>query len=281
MTLIGIDIGAGHIRGARLTKSGIITKHTYILLHPKDNAQEVLIKLFEVIDKLITSRIEFIGVGVPGLVSAKGNVLELRNIDAWHNVSLKQILEKKYKKQVFIDNDANCFVLGEKYFGKAKKYNNVVGVIIGSGAGAGVLIKGKLYDGLDSGAGQFGDIKFNHKTVEDYCSGKLFLWKYHLTGVQMYNKVIKSNHVALDAFDKFGEYVAEELAIIMKSIAPEMIILGGSVAKAFCFFKHSMFKTLKERIPKHQFKLLKIKESTLRNAGILGAAMLYKEHLRR
>ncbi len=281
MTLIGVDIGAGHIRGGRVTKKGIITKSVYRILHPDDDVQEVLIKLFEVIDRLITHSVEFIGVGVPGLVSKHGNVITLRNIDAWRNVPLKSILERKYKRHTSIDNDANCFVLGEKCFGKAKKYNNVVGVIMGSGSGAGVLINGKLYDGLDSGAGQFGDIKFNHKTVEDYCSSKFFLWKYHLTGMQMYHKVIRGSHNALIAFDKFGVYVAEELAMVIESIAPEMIVLGGSVANSFRFFKNSMFETLKEKIPEHQFKLLKIKKSSLRHAGVLGAAMLYKDYLKR
>jgi glucokinase len=97
----------------------------------------------------------------------------------------------------------------------------------------------------------------------------------------MYNKARKKNHRALIAFDKFGEYVAEELAIIVESIAPEMIILGGSVSKSFRFFNEAMFKKLKELIPEHQFKKLKVKKSTLRNAGILGAAMLYKEYLHR
>ena len=69
---------------------------------------------------------------------------------------MKRIIEKKFKVPVSINNDANCFALGEKHFGK--KYNNMVGLIIGTGVGAGIIINGKLYCGHNCGAGEFGSI---------------------------------------------------------------------------------------------------------------------------
>ena len=280
MVLIGVDIGASSIKAGRV-RNNVIVKYTKRKIHKKDTTQDILEKLFEILDKLVTHKVKYIGIGVPGLVTEAGNVLELRNIFSWESVPLKALVQKKYKVPVFVNNDANCFVLGEKYFGKAKKYKNVVGVIMGSGAGAGIIVNNELYSGLDSGAGQFGNIAFRHKTVEDYCSGKYFLWKYHLTGVQAFNNVLGGNHKALEMFKEYGKNVGEELAIVIDALAPELIILGGYVAKSFRFFKKSMLKTLKEKIPKDQFRKLKIKASIRRNMGLLGAAVLYKDYIMR
>ena len=281
MVVIGIDMGGTEIKAGRVRK-GIITKTIRIKTRSHSNTDKILEQIYKVIDKLFHKDVKYIGIGVPGLVDEKmGVIRSLTNIPSLNNIPLKKILEKKYKRPVFIDNDAACFVLGEKHFGKGKKFKNIVGLIMGTGAGAGIIINNKLYSGVNSGAGEFGEIFFKHKTVEDYCSGKFFLWKYHLTGLQLFNRVTKGEHKALKIFNEFGENIGMELAIIIDSIAPEVIIIGGSVAKAYRFFKKSMLKTLKKEISPIQFKKIKIKASTRKNIGILGASLLHKEFLKK
>ena len=270
MALIGIDIGASSIK-AGIVKKGCIRKYVKINILSKDSKKQLINKLFQIIDKLINKDIESIGIGVPGLITKKGKIIKLKNLSCLNNVELKNLLKKKYKIPIFIDNDANCFALGEKYFGKAKKYKNIVGVIIGSGAGAGVIINNKLYSGTDSGAGQIGEIKFKNRTLEDYCSDKYFLWKYNLNGLQVFNNKNKK------AFDNFGENIAEELLIIIKMFSPEIIVLGGGVAKAFSLFKKTMNKKLKQNMNSKQYKQIKIVKTANKNSGILGAAVLSKE----
>ncbi len=280
MVIIGVDMGGTRIKAGRVYK-GRITKYTSKKTHAKMSQEEVMSQLFEVIDKLITHNVKFICIGVPGLVNEHGTVINLTNIHSWYNIPLKKILEKKYERPVFIENDANCFVLGEKYFGKAKTFRNIVGVIMGTGAGAGIIINNQLYKGLSGGAGEFGAVAFKHKTIEDYCSGKFFLWKYHLTGVQVFDKLTKGDSKALKIFKEFGENIGKELAVIIDSIAPEIIILGGSITKAYPFFKKSMLNSLKKEIPKIEFNKIKIKISTNKNIAILGASTLHKEYLKK
>jgi len=284
MVVIGIDIGGTEIKAGRV-KKGIITKVIKKKTKSHVSTEIFLEELFKIIDKLFHKDVKYIGIGVPGLVDEKiGVIRSLTNIPSLHNVPLKRIIEKKYDRPVFIDNDAACFVLGEKHFGKAKKYKNVVGLIMGTGAGAGVIINNKLYKGINSGAGEFGSIHYQHKKIEDYCSGKFFLWKYHITGLQLFNKITKRkriNHKALKIFNEFGENIGQELSLVVNILAPELIILGGSVANSYNFFKSEMFKTLKKEIPAAQYKRTKIKVSRRKYIAILGASVLHKEFLKK
>ncbi len=279
MVIIGVDMGGTRIKAGRVYK-GRITKYISKKTHARTSQEEVMSQLFKIIDTLMSHNVKFICIGVPGIVNEHGTVVSLTNIHSWYNVPLKKILEKKYGRPVFIENDANCFILGEKYFGKAKKFRNIVGIIMGTGAGAGIIINNQLYEGLAGGAGEFGAVEFRHKTIEDYCSGKFFLWKYHLTGINLFDRVRKGEHKAMKIFREFGENIGKELAIVVDSIAPELIILGGSIAKSYTFFKKAMLKSLKEEISDTQFSKLKIKVSTNKNIAILGASTLHKEYLK-
>ena len=80
-----------------------------------------------------------IGIGVPGLVDTnRGLVYDVINIPSWKEVALQKYMEERYHLSVYINNDANCFALGEYYFGKGKGFNSVVGLTVGTGIGAGL-----------------------------------------------------------------------------------------------------------------------------------------------
>ena len=79
---------------------------------------------------------------------------------SWKNIHLKNILERKFKVPVWIDNDAHCFTLAESIYGAAKEYKHVVGLTLGSGIGGGLVINKKLY------RGNAGCIELGHMTIE-------------------------------------------------------------------------------------------------------------------
>src|SRR5262249_25968742 len=114
--VIGIDLGATNIRGAVVNDNelGNIASQR---IHSDGTVEEVLQDIHQVIDALNTGDIAAIGIGVPSVVDVKeGIVYDVQYIPSWKEVPLKQHLEAKYKKPVFVNNDANCFVLGEYYF---------------------------------------------------------------------------------------------------------------------------------------------------------------------
>ena len=165
------------------------------------------------------------------------------------------------------------------YFGKGKKYKDLVGLIIGTGVGAGIIINGKLYSGQNCAAGEFGKIAYLKHDIEHYCSGKFFQNEYNIDGEALFQKALRNDKTAKEIFKTYGKHLGKALSIITSSLDPQIIILGGSVSKAHNFFKKSMNASLKDSVYTKTFKNLKIKASLNKNIALLGAASLFTRHL--
>ena len=148
-------------------------------INAKGSAEEVLQELFSITDQLIDNSVTSIGIGVPGLVNVEeGIVYDVVYIPSWKEVPLQKWMEDRYQIPVFVDNDANCFALGEYYFGKGKGHNSMIGLTIGTGLGSGIIINKKLYTGKNGGAGEFGMIDYLDHSYEYYASGQYFTKTY-------------------------------------------------------------------------------------------------------
>lgn len=275
MNHIGVDVGGTKIEVGKVQNNKIIR-----LLRTKTDSKcsqsKVISQITDLIDILIDKETKSIGIAVPAIVK-NGVVFETFNIRSWKKVPLKAILEKKYKIPVFIENDAKCFALGEKHFGVGKNYSNFVALTLGTGMGAGIILNDKLYVGNNCGAGEFGHVIYKNHDFEYYCSGKFFLNEHNISGEYLFNKPDKH---ALAIFNEFGKHLGKALAMIVYSLDPELIILGGAVSKSFKYFEKSMKQSLKESVFKISYKNLKIKVSTLNNPVLLGAVGLYEPELR-
>ena len=272
--VIGVDLGGTNVRAGLVAGSKLV-KMAELQLGPVKNRDQVLGLVYNVIEQVIDKNTIAIGVGVPSVVDTiKGIVYDVVNISSWKRVPLKKLLEDRYCIPVKINNDANCFVMGEKFFGKGRRAKNLVGLIIGTGLGAGIIINGKLYEGSNCGAGEFGMIPFKDSVLETYCSGQFFQKFYNIPGSNLYKKTDKQ---AAKIFSEFGKYIAEAIKIILYSYDPEIIIFGGSVSKSYLRFRVSMMKGLSDFAYKRAIKNLKIYVSQLKYPGVLGAAGLVAE----
>lgn len=216
---------------------------------------------------------------VPGLFDLENNtVLDVANIPSWKVVPLKQMLEARFQKRVLVNNDANCFALGEKHFGKGKPYRNFVGVTLGTGLGGGIIINDHLYSGQLGGAGEFGCVFYKESTVESYCSGQFFKNK-NLNGKEMAEKANAGDADALKLFDELGYHIAQGLSNILFALAPDAIILGGSVSKSYPLFEKSMRKAFEDFPFQKMYQNLKIEISDDTNMAVLGASSLVLDSL--
>ena len=280
MSFIGIDLGGTKISGGLVSNSKLV-KTAYEKINSKGNEKEVLAQITQLIDELVDKKVRGIGIGVPAIVDVdKGIVFETVNIPSWKNVPLKRILERKYGVPVFVNNDANCFALGEKYFGKGKKYQHIVAITLGTGVGAGIIINGKLYAGHNCGAGELGEAPFLDKRIESYCSGKYFLKQHGISGEELYQKALQRDPNAIDLFKIFGHNLGKALAMVVHTIDPEAIILGGSISKAYRFFEKSMKQSLQESTYQRSYSRLKIYVSKEANIAVIGAASLCYDSLK-
>lgn len=274
MKLIGVDLGGTNITAVLIEETKVL-KH-YTCETPFDQSKETVVDAIAgAISEVYDAKITGIGIGVPGLVDLQHNVvLDVVNIPSWDVVPLKQLLEGRFHKPVHVNNDANCFALGEKYYGKGKNYRNFVGITIGTGLGAGIVINNHLYPGKYCGAGEFGTIYYKDKTIEAYASGQFFK-DQNLSGKVLAQQAAAGDAEALILFDELGKHIGRAIANVLYALAPEAIILGGSVSRSYQYFEGGMRWVLENEFPYQRlYRSLSIEISELENSAGLGASSL-------
>jgi glucokinase len=271
--VIGIDLGATNIRGAIVSEKNISPIKSQRINNGTE--EEVLENVYALIDALINNTVTAIGIGVPSVVDIdEGIVYDVVYIPSWKEVHLKKILEQRYSIPVYVNNDANCFVLGEYYFGKGKGYNSVIGATFGTGLGAGVIINNKLFSGANCGAGEFGICDYLDKVYEYYCSGSFFKNVYNLDGEMVFNKAKEGDKKSLELYKELGVHIGNAIKLIMYTYDPQLIILGGSVSNAYSLFQETMWQRINTFAFTKTAERIKIEISELKNSGVLGAAAL-------
>lgn len=273
--IIGIDLGGTHVR-AGIVSEGRLSDIVSVRIPASGSVEEVLNIIFELIDPLTKENVNAIGIGVPSVVDIeKGIVYDVQNIPSWKKVELKKIMEERYHLSVWINNDANCFALGEKYFGKGKSFHSMIGLTIGTGLGGGIIINDKLYAGVNCGAGEFGCVEYLDQYVEYYASGQFFENCYQTNGEVVYKKALEGDPLSIMIFEELGTHLGNAIRMILYTYCPELIVLGGSISKAYPLFQERMWDRIRTYIYSNTLNQFHLEISELENSGILGAASLY------
>ncbi len=263
MRYIGLDIGGTGIKAGLVYKNKIIKK---VKVKTGKTKKEVIKNILSVIEQLFDSKVKAIGIGCPGPADyEKGVIWNTPNLPL-KGVNLKKIISQKFKRKVFMDNDASCFVLGEAVRLKKK---NVVGLTLGTGVGGGIVINGKLYSGKGN-AGELGHCTINFDgpteklgkgSLEAYLSGKAIKKIYGKEPSQLNKK----------EWARYGKLLGIGIANLAYAFDPDVVVLGGGISNEFKFFKSSMNREIKTRTT--------IKTKVLqgnKDGGILGAAKIIK-----
>lgn len=273
--LIGVDLGGTNVRSGLVSGQEII-KIEAEKIQSKDNEKAVIDQVINSISRVISPEVKAIGIGVPGILDTKeGIVYDVQNIPSWKAVPLKAILEKQFKVPVLMNNDANCFAAGEWHYGMGKETSNLTGLILGTGVAAGIICDDKLYEGRNCGAGEFGMIPYLDRNYEFYCSGNFFSHFHKSSGEAVYNKAAAGDPAALQIFQEYGKHLSSLIKTILYAVDPDMIVMGGSVSKAFPFFRDTLWAELQDFPYQPVIKNIKISASEINNIAILGAAALY------
>lgn len=274
-TVIGIDLGATNIRGACVNEKNISAIQSQ-RIRSHGTEQEVLEDIFALTNKLIDKKVGAIGIGVPSVVDIdEGIVYDVQYIPSWKEVHLKKLMEAHYQIPVYVNNDANCFALGEHYFGKGKGYDSMIGLTIGTGVGAGIIINNKLYPGQNCGAGEFGCVDYLDNIYEYYCSGSFFKNVYGIEGEEVFERAKQDDPGALELYKELGTHLGNAIKMIMYTYDPEIIILGGSVRLAYDYFQKTLWERVRTCVFTKSSERLRIEISELENSGVWGAAALY------
>lgn len=274
MKVIGVDMGATNLKVARVNRNQLEDTR-YVPVHRDMAADELLEGLYHSIGALITPDCMGIGIGVPTVVDPEtGTVYDVQNIPSWKAIPLRRLVENRFQLPVAVNNDANCFAIGEKVFGRAKEISNFAGITVGTGLGMGIVINNNLYNGILSGAGEIGMLPYKDDIVESYAGSFFFTRFYQSNPRLLHEQAMAGSAEAREAFRQFGIHLGEALKMVLYMLAPEAVILGGSICKAYDYFRESMLQQVQTFAYPDQIKNLIIEVSTLQEPGILGAAAL-------
>jgi glucokinase len=273
--ILGIDLGGTQVRVGKV-RGDTVERSAAARISSRERAEVVSAELYRAIDAVFDDQVTGIGCGVPSVVDLQnGVVYGVENIPAWREVPLKDDLERRYGVPAYVNNDANAFAVGELHFGAGRGHRNLVGLTIGTGLGAGVIVDGRLYSGENCGAGEIGAIPYREHTVEHYCAGAFFQRQAGMPGEDVFTRAQAGDAAALALFDEFGFELGHALMLVLYAYDPQLVVLGGSISVALPLFAARMRERLRQYPWPHVVERLRIVPGEAPDAGILGAAALY------
>jgi glucokinase len=280
--LLAVDIGGSKIAVmAREVGSERVVHEGKLKTPAEDGVGAILRLLDEQIDALPggLTGVKALGVAVPGHVDPEGTVIWAGNLAGWVNVPLRELLRERYSRPVFVERDANCAALGEKWCGAATEMNDFVFLALGTGVGAGLFLDGRIYRGAHFAAGEAGDMTFpsdeprksDAPTVSDVVGKRAIKKKARrVTGRRMSAAqalVEAKKQPRLERVTReVVEYLGSSVIAISSLIDPEAIFFGGGTSNA----GEALLKRVRERVESHR-----VVRSRLLLAGLGAESQLY------
>lgn len=283
----GIDVGGTTVKCGLFRTDGTMVEKWEIVTRTENNGEAIIPDIAETIGKKIEelqldkADIDGVGIGVPGPVTDKGDVLCAVNL-FWGFKELSKELSELTGLPAMAGNDANVAALGEAWKGAAAGAKDVILATLGTGVGGGIIINGKIISGHHGAGGEIGHANIDHSETETCnCGNKGCLEQFaSATGiVRMAKRELEASQDAsvlrgkeklsakavLDAYkagdalavrvmEQVGEKLGGALAVFSCVVDPEIIVLGGGVSRAGqplidCvqkYYKEYAFPTCKE-----------------------------------
>ena len=280
--IIGMDVGGTTFSSALFDENlNLLASSDKRLISEIDSTSSLIDELSIQINLLSNGQIDGVGVSCPGPLDSKsGTILETPNLKLLQNVNLKRELEKRCSADVYIENDANLFTLGEWH--QRKEASSVfAGVTLGTGLGFGLVINDSLYTGAHGLATEYGISPLEHGDWETYISisgiKKISrdIINRELEPKALYEMASSGEVDALQVWDDFGVHLGIALSHFINMVDPGMISIGGGVSGAFKFFESSMGQTLEKSSPSYRSNDIHIFESSHKEiSSQVGAALL-------
>lgn len=246
-----------------------------------------------------------VGIGCPSFIHPDTGRLVFVNNTNWVNVPLREELQKQLNKDVFVENDANCAVIGEALAGAAKGQKNVLLITLGTGVGSGLIINGKLFPGCDNMGAELGHTPFiAHGELctcgirgcfEAYASvtalirqtlaamdsdPSSMMHQYanahgnRVTGRTAFDCARLGDASAKKVVDTYMDYIANGIGGFINIFRPDVVLIGGGISNEGDYLMDPINERLGQYVLAYDMiGAPKITAATLGNdAGIIGAA---------
>lgn len=311
--LVGVDLGGTKILAGVFDPGFECLARIKISTKPERGPEGVIERIArcvrDVVDEsdLSMKQIRGIGVGAPGAVNTEeGKVIFAPNL-SWKDVPLKKALEKELETPVFLENDCKLHTLGVFDVELKGKVKQLIGIFLGTGIGAGVMIDGKLYRGFNGSAGEVGHMVIDVDGPECGCgnrgcfealASRRAIFRTIQSAVKEGQETLLTDMLGKDLADlrsgdirkairrgdRFVEKVIEQAAEytgiavgnLINLFNPEVIVLGGGIIEQL---EHEMLPIIEKTAKKHALpgtaRGIEIMATRLGDdAGITGGAVL-------
>lgn len=311
-TAIGVDIGGTSIKIGIVKHNGDILHKWEIPTDQQGTSATIVDDICSSIEEKLDERgwklgdVEGIGVGAPGFIDGEtGYVYQAVNIAGWRDVDLKGLFEKRTGLSIRVENDANAAALGENWSGAGNGSRNMVAITLGTGVGCGIIINGKIVDGVNGTAGEIGHITIDPDGIPCNCgrrgcvetitsatgiarqalqviekdpTGPLalrFQKAGDITSKDVFSLAAEGDADSQNIVERTTDVLGTVLAGVAAVINPSCIVIGGGVSKA----GDRLLEPMKHAFNKYALPRLaeacEIKIARLGNdAGLIGAASL-------
>lgn len=294
MLRIGIDLGGTKTEGIVMDAGGQIllrerrpTPQTVGYAAILDNIAAIVTTLEQRANS--TCRV---GIGTPGAISSKTGCLKNSNTVSLNGMPVLQDLERRLSREIRLANDANCFALSEAIDGAGRNHGVVFGVILGTGVGGGIVFQGRLHDGQQSIAGEWGHNVLEtdgppcycgkRGCVETFLSGPGLLHDYRTHGGDpahdtqvIVARAEQGDARAAAAMQRYFERFGRAMSVVINILDPDAVVLGGGMSNIA-----RLYTAGRERLAAHVFND-ELRTSLLPHvhgdsSGVRGAAQLWR-----
>jgi fructokinase len=300
MLRIGIDLGGTKIEGLAL--DGCRELARVRVETPRDDYSETIEAIASLVGRLEreTGAPGTVGVGIPGTVSPATGLVKNANSVWLIGRPLLSDLQRRLRRDVRIANDANCFAVSEAADGAGAGADVVFGVIVGTGTGAGIVVRGRLLTGPNAVAGEWGHNSLpwpreeerpgpecycgHHGCIETFLSGPGLARDHQRhagsrsSPEEIVRRAAAGDDVAEQTISRYEHRMARALAMIINVLDPDVIVLGGGMSNV---------ARLYERVPQlwHEWVFSAGRDESVRtrlvparhgdSSGVRGAAWLW------
>lgn len=306
---LAVDLGGTNVRAALVTSSGVIRYHVAQPTRANEGPDAVIDRIVALVEDVTVHETlapdVLVGVAAPGPLNPHTGVLHFApNLPGWRDVKLRDILAEQLQRRVVVGNDGNAAALGEAMFGAGQHYRHVIYIGLGTGVGGGIVIDGRVIDGVHGLGGEVGHIPVDITGPRCHCGGigcveayaggwaiardgrilvrserSVAIQKAALDGPITAEVVAKAaangDPAAKGVFERVGWALGVGLAGLVNVFNPELIVIGGGLAAAGDLILDTVRETLPRYAMRQIYPDVTVVRSTLgTRTGILGAAAL-------
>ena len=312
MYRIGIDLGGTNIAVGVVDDGHAIVSRVSVPTMASRPAAEVVRDMGGAVEQALAragasvADCRSMGVGSPGTCNSADGVVERAYNLGWDHVPVCRMLEQRFGIPCRLSNDANCAALAEQVAGAAVGHDNVVLVTLGTGVGGGIIIGGRIYDGMRGAGAELGHtllvmdgepctcgrrgcweaygsatalIRQGKRAGQAHPESALSSFGDALTAKDVFDAAEQGDETAQAVLERYYVYVAAGITDLVNILGPELVLIGGGISRQ----GERLLAPVREYVASncfggHDRKPPELRAAKLGNeAGIIGAALLGKK----